>query len=181
VKERGGCTNCSINSVRVAAYFEEAGRCKRAWGGQFNRQVFGRDGLGQADCASRLVILECHAGTTVETAAAIPHVFIMKAHRRKMKTKIILGSFVVAVMGVLCIVPLNMPRGDQSFARGVIVCGGLVLLVVLALADTFYCPKCGRDTGHFRARLTGRVSRQDRVICRHCGCRMNGYGRPLKD
>ena len=98
-----------------------------------------------------------------------------------MKTKLGLGSFIVIVVAVLCLIPLDMPRGDRNFARGAIVVVGFLLLVLLALADIFYCPKCGADTGRFRARLTGRVSKQDRLRCRKCGCRMNGYGQPLND
>ncbi|MFT7639959.1 MAG: hypothetical protein ACI9G1_001697 [Pirellulaceae bacterium] len=98
-----------------------------------------------------------------------------------MKTKIALGSFVVVVVVVMCLIPLNIPGGDRSFARGAIVVVGFILLVLLARADTFYCPKCDADTGRFRARLTGRVSKQDKLRCRKRGCQMNGYGAPLDD
>jgi len=97
-----------------------------------------------------------------------------------MKAKIILCCLIVVGMTLMYLFPLNVPAGDRAFARGLLVVAGLVCVALVATAEVFYCPKCGADTGHFRGKLNGRVTRQGTMICKKCGHQMNAYGRPWK-
>lgn len=77
-----------------------------------------------------------------------------------MRTKIYLSIFIVALVVTVQFVPLHgMPSGDPSFARKLFLVLGATILLIVAFAKVFHCPRCGADTGRFIGRFSGQISK----------------------